>query len=386
MAISSTDLLFAMPWIAAALLSPILMRKRPRLRDQPTLDPADAPLVSVIVPARNEARNLPGIVATLLTSRYPRYEIILVDDGSTDGTTEIADRLAANHSDRIRVVHGEPLPDGWIGKCWACWQGYLEAKGDVLAFSDADTRHHSHLLGHSVGALRANRAALVTTLPRQLMFTFWERIVQPHVFAAILWRYRDPAHVNRTKNPRDVIANGQYMMFDREAYEAIGGHKAVKGDVVEDLVLAQKTVASGRRLFLGHGQDLIATRMYRSLPGIIEGWSKNLANASRQTVDPWLRPMLPWLIAAFLIGFWVVPALALLITPFLPIASFGWALAAVLASVVFWIWIHRRLRIPVLTALIYPLGAIMVAGLFIRSALLGDTVTWRGRRYGGQRR
>jgi hypothetical protein len=126
--------------------------------------------------------------------------------------------------------------------------------------------------------------------------------------------------------------------------------------------------------------------MYRSLPGIIEGWSKNLANASRQTVDPWLRPMLPWLIAAFLIGFWVVPALALLITPFLPIASFGWALAAVLASVVFWIWIHRRLRIPVLTALIYPLGAIMVAGLFIRSALLGDTVTWRGRRYGGQRR
>jgi chlorobactene glucosyltransferase len=334
-------------------------------------------MVSVIVPARNEAENLPGIVATLLTSRYPRYEVIIVDDGSTDGTTDIADRLAANHGDCIRVVHGDPLPDGWVGKCWACWQGYRHATGDVLVFADADTRHHPRLLGHSVGALRANRASLVTTLPRQL--------IQPHVFAAILWRYRDPGHVNRTRNPRDVVANGQYIMFDRDAYEAIGGHEAVKGEVVEDLVLAQRTVASGRSLYLGHGQDLIATRMYRSLPGIIEGWSKNLASASRQTVDPWLRPALPWLVAVFLLLFWVVPPIALITAPFTVTVSLGWSLAAVLASVTFWIWIHRRLSVPVLTALLYPLGATMVALLFVRSAVLGDRMVWRGRRYGGRR-
>jgi chlorobactene glucosyltransferase len=383
MPFSTTDLLWALPWILAPLIGPIFMRRRPRLSDNPPPPDSEAPLVSVIVPARNEAENLPGIVATLLTSRYPRYEIIIVDDGSTDGTTDIADRLAANHADCIRVIHGAALPDGWVGKCWACWQGYRNAKGDVLVFTDADTRHHPRLLGHSVGALRANRVSLVTTMPRQLTFTFWERIIQPQMFAAILWRYRDPAHVNRTRNPRDVIANGQYIVFDRDAYEAIGGHEAVKGEVVEDLGLAQRTVASGRTLYLGHGQDLIATRMYRSLPGIVEGWSKNLARASRHTVDPWLRPAVPWLVAAFFIIFWVVPAIALVTSPFTATVSFGWALAAVLASLVFWIWIRRRLSVPVVTALLYPLGAIMVAFLFMRSALMGDTVKWRGRTYGG---
>ncbi len=279
-------------------------------------------------------------------------------------------------------MHGEPLPRGWVGKCWACWQGYGHAGGDVLVFTDADTRHHSRLLGHTVGALRRQPADLVTTLPRQLMFTFWERIVQPHVFAAILLRYHDLPHVNRTRNPRDVIANGQFIAFHREAYEAIGGHAAVKGEVVEDLVLAQRTVASGRKLHLAHGQDLIATRMYRSLKGIIEGWSKNLASASRQTVDPWLRPVLPWLVAAFLITFWVLPAIALISTLFVPIASFGWALAAVTGSLLFWIWIHRRLSIPIITALLYPLGALVTAFLFVRSTLIGEAVTWRGRRYG----
>jgi hypothetical protein len=123
--------------------------------------------------------------------------------------------------------------------------------------------------------------------------------------------------------------------------------------------------------------------MYRSLPGIVEGWSKNLARASRHTVDPWLRPAVPWLVAAFFIIFWVVPAIALVTSPFTATVSFGWALAAVLASLVFWIWIHRRLSVPVVTALLYPLGAIMVAFLFMRSALMGDTVKWRGRTYGG---
>lgn len=386
MPFSPTDVLLALPWIAVTVLAPILMRRRPRLSDDPPPAAEDAPLVSIIVPARNEAENLPAIVATLLTSAYPRYEIILVDDGSTDGTTEIADRIAANHADVIRVVHGEPLPEGWVGKCWACWQGYREARGSVLVFTDADTRHHSRLLGHAVGALRAHGAALVTLLPRQLMFSFWERLIQPHVFAAILWRYRNPERVNRTTNPRDVIANGQFIAFDREAYEAIGGHEAVRGDVVEDLVLAQRTVASRRRIYFAHGQDLMATRMYRTLRGIIEGWSKNLANASRQTVDPWLRPILPWLLAAFFIAFWVVPVVAFLTAPFFRFVRFGWAALVVLWSLLFWVWMHRRLSIPISTAMFYPLGALMTAGLFIRSAIGGDTVTWRGRRYQGQRR
>jgi len=377
-----TELIFALPWILFAALGQVVIRRRPKLRDNP-LPRTETPFVSVIVPARNEADNISGLTATLLSSEYRPFEVILVDDRSTDGTREIASRLAANHPDLIRVVEGKPLPTGWIGKCWACWQGYRQAKGDVLVFTDADTRHHPRLLGHTVGALRERNADLVTAFPRQLMFSFWERVIQPQVFVAIMMRYRDGQKINRTRNPRDVIANGQYMAFGRKSYEAIGGHEAVRAEVVEDLRLAQRTVASGRRLHMAYGEDLIATRMYRTLDAIIEGWSKNLAIASRQTVDPWMRPFLPWAIAAFITGMWVAPPLLLLASPFIRLVPYGWSATATIASLVFWVVTYRRFSIPITSAPLYPLGALITAGLFVRSVLLGNRVTWRGRRYDG---
>lgn len=375
-----TDLVFALPWILFAALGQVLIRRRPRLRDNPVLE-GETPFVSVIVPARNEAENISGLTATLLSSEYRSFEVILVDDRSTDGTTEIAHRLAANHPDLIRVIEGKPLPAGWVGKCWACWQGYEAAKGDVLVFADADTRHHPRLLSHAVSALRTQNADLVTAFPRQLMFSFWERVVQPQVFVAIMMRYSDFQRINRTRNARDVIANGQFMVFSRESYEGIGGHAAVRTEVVEDLHLAKRTVATGRRLHVTYGEDLIATRMYRTLDQIIEGWSKNLAIASRQTVDPWIRPFLPWMIAAFIAGMWALPPLLLLASPVIRLVPVGWSATATAASLVFWAVTYRRFRIPVLMAPVYPLGALMTAVLFVRSVLRGENVTWRGRRY-----
>jgi len=380
---SIQHLLLALPWIAAALLAPFVIRLRPRLADNPAPPHDQRPFVSVIVPARNEADNISRITSTLLSSDYGPFEIILVDDRSTDGTTEIAHRLANDHGDRIRTIEGEPLPDGWMGKCWACWQGYRAAKGDVLVFTDADTRHHPALLGHAVGAIRRQRADLVTAFPRQLMMSFWERIVQPQVFTAIMMRYRDGDRINRSRNPRDVIANGQFIAFPRESYEAIGGHEGVAAEVVEDLRLAQRTIASGRRLYIAWADELIATRMYRSLRGIIEGWSKNLARASRHTVDPWIRPVLPWLIAMALVAVWVAPPAALIASLFLPGApAVGWSATATLASLAFWIIMHALLHVPLRYAAGYPLGALITAALFVRSTLLGESVTWKGRRYG----
>ncbi len=377
---SPMELLLALPWIVAALFLPVLLQRRPRLDENPPAK-GELPLISIIVPARNEADNIAGIMATLLSSDYPRYEIILVDDRSTDGTTEIARRLTSNHPNVVRLVEGEPLPAGWVGKCWACWQGYRRAAGAVLVFTNADTRHHPHLLGHALGALRRHAADLVSVFPRQLMFTYWERVIQPHVFTAIMFRYRDGERINHSRNPRDVIANGQFIAMTRVGYEAIGGHEAVRAEVVEDLHLAQRTVALGRRLYVAYAEDLIATRMYRSLAAIVEGWSKNLANASRDTVDPWLRPFLPWLISLALLLVWVAPPLTLLLAPLLH-TGLGWSLTAVSASIVFWLGMHRIFRIPLLPALLYPLGAMMTAALYVRSALLGSAVTWKGRRYG----
>lgn len=377
----NTELLLALPWFIVALVVPWTIRRRPRLSDFPS-DPDAAPFVSVIVPARNEAANLGTCIGSLLGSRYPAYEIVIVDDRSDDGTTDIARGLARVHADRIRLVEGKPLPSGWVGKCWACWQGYRAARGDVLVFTDADTRHGPRLLGHAVSALRHDRIGLVTGFPRQLMVGFWERLVLPHIFTAIELRFRNPRRMNTSRNPRDAVANGQFMVFTRSAYETVGGHEAVKHEIVEDVRLAQHLVASGLRLFAAYGRDVIETRMYRSLGHIIEGWSKNLARGSRHSVDPWLRPFVPWLTAGAVLAFWVGPPVVLGASMAGLAGAGTWSASACGASLLFWVIRHLQFGAPVLYALLYPAGVTALAALLLRSAMLGEKVTWKGRRYG----
>jgi chlorobactene glucosyltransferase len=270
-----------------------------------------------------------------------------------------------------------------MGKSWACWQGYHAAKGDVLLFTDADTRHDPRLLGHAVGAMLQENADLLTVLPRQVMQGFWERVVLPQVFVAIQLRFHDVERIANARRPRDVIANGQFLLFPRASYEAIGGHEAVRRNVVEDLKLAQITVAEGRKVFAAHAEDLMQTRMYRSLRGIVEGWSKNLALGSRQAAPDWLRPVAPWLLGLLAFLFWVVPPVVMTVSLFIHRHGFiaGWSLTATVVSVAFWMAAHLRFRIPVLHALLFPLGAAITAFMFFRSATRGERVQWRGRHY-----
>jgi chlorobactene glucosyltransferase len=376
-------LLAALPWIAFALAVPLLLRWRPRLAENPPPDPHDAPLVSIIVPARNEAENISACIATLMNTAYPHREIIVVDDGSVDGTTDIARILAARSGGAIRLVEGAPLPAGWLGKCWACWQGYQVARGDLLLFTDADTRHDDELLGHAVGAFRHPGVGLVSTMPRQLMEGFWERVVLPHIFTMLALRYRDARRINRTSNPRQVLANGQFILMPRAVYDAVGGHSAVRGDVVEDLRLAQRVVANGQRIYLAHAEDLMDTRMYRSLGAIVEGWSKNLAIGMRGTVAPWLQPALPWLVGLLTIAFWTVPPAVLALSLFAPVgpAVASWALTTCVVSLAFWTYIDARMRVPLLHAAFFPLGGLIAGGLFLRSAAKGQRIRWKGRSY-----
>lgn len=381
--LSPLQLLAALPWLLIALLLPFVLRNRPRLERVPPLEHGTGPLVSIIVPARNEAPNIGACVAMLLASGYDRREIIVVDDHSIDGTADIARILAARADGAVRVITSEPLPDGWVGKSWACWQGYRAARGDVLLFTDADTRHDERLLGHALGALHRTGAALVSVAPRQLMETFWERTVLPHIFLLIAIRFRDLDRVNRATRPRDVIANGQFILMPRAAYEAVDGHRAVRGEIVEDLRLAQHVVASGRRVYIANGERLMATRMYRSLGAIVEGWSKNLALGSRSTVDGWLRPIVPWLLGGVLLLVWTLPVVLLALSLFgvVPPAVRQWAAVATTASLVFWLVTFVRLRLPPLNALLFPLGGTVAGLLFLRSAVRGGSVGWKGRVY-----
>lgn len=375
-------LLALAPWLLLVALALAGFRRRPRLREFAAR--SGGPRVSIIVPARNEAGNIGICLATLAHSQYEDREIIVVDDESVDGTGDIVRALMRRSDGDIRLVEGEPLPDGWFGKPWACWQGFEHATGDVLLFTDADTRHEGDLLGRCVAALEERRADLVTVLGEQELLTFWERLIMPHILFMLAVRYRAPA-MNRARKPLDVVANGQFILIRREAYEAIDGHRGVRGEVVEDLRLAQRTIAAGRRLFAAHAEEFMQTRMYRSLGDIVEGWSKNLAIGSRAAVPDWLSPVVPWSLALFLLVAWVAP-LTIVGLAAAGVFAFGdvgwWAFAAVMLGLVFWTLLNLRLKVPSLYTLLFPVGALAAAGIVVRSAVRGQRVEWRGRKYG----
>jgi chlorobactene glucosyltransferase len=302
--------------------------------------------------------------------------VIVVDDRSTDGTGELVERLV---DPRVRLIRGAELPPGWFGKQWAIVQGYRVARGQLLLFADADTTHHPELIPRAVAALEAERVELLSVVPRQEVVTFWEKLIQPHVFLALGARVGDLRRVNRTRTEWDAIANGQFILATRESYEAVGTHEAVRNSVIDDVSLAQAYVRHDKDIFLIHAPDYMSTRMYGSLREIVAGWSKNLALGAPLMAPPIrvVRVLLPYLM-------WV-PALGWIAPPALWVV-FGWDFAAVatVASLVTWIVIYAGERAPLHYALLYPLGATMVASIMIRSAWRGGRkVEWRGRTYRG---
>lgn len=370
-------------WIPAgyalclALLVARYAARRPRLADY--APHARGTLVSVIVPARDEAVNIEACVRSILATAYQPLEVIVVDDRSSDGTAEIVERLSrtADSGGRLRLVRGADLPEGWFGKQWAMVQGYRVARGELLLFSDADTRHQPELLPRAAQALAAERVALVSVLSRQEMGTFWERLIQPHVFFALASRVGDLRRVNRTRVEWDAIASGQFILTTRAAYDAAGTHAAVRASVVDDMALAQTYVRQHLDIFLTHGEQYMSTRMYTSLAGILEGWTKNLATGVPLAFPPrpFVRRAIPFLM-------WL-PALVWIAPPLLwGLFGWPWALAVSVISLVLWLAVYHVAEAPLGYALLYPFGAAMVAYIMMRSALRGSRkVVWRGRVY-----
>jgi glycosyltransferase involved in cell wall biosynthesis len=231
---------------------------------------AERPVVSVIVPARNEEVSLGACLKSLVEQAGVSFEIVVVDDGSSDHTREIAEGFAG-----VRVVDAGPLPAGWSGKNNALTAGVRQAKGEWLLFTDADTVHRPGSLARALAEAGAEGAALLSYSPEQEVHGFWERAVMPVIFAELAGRYR-PAEVS---DPGSAVAaaNGQYILISREAYDAVGGHAAVAGDLLEDVALARAVKRSGRKIFFRFGGDAVRTRMYRSFAQLREGWTKNLA-------------------------------------------------------------------------------------------------------------
>jgi glycosyltransferase involved in cell wall biosynthesis len=235
-----------------------------------TSDPARSPEVSVIVPARNEEASLEACLQSLTAQTGISFEVIVVDDSSTDRTREIALSFTG-----VRVITPGPLPAGWTGKNNAVIAGAHQARGEWLLFTDADTVHLPGSLAHSLKEAKQRSAALFSYSPEQEVHGFWEHTVMPVIFAELAATYR-PRDVCNPALPA-AAANGQYLLISREAYEGVGGHTAVATEILEDVALARAVKSSGQRIVLLHGQGRVRTRMYRNFAQLREGWTKNLA-------------------------------------------------------------------------------------------------------------
>ena len=376
-------ILWTLPWVVPPWVA-VLRSMRSRSVEEFSPDVGDAPpVVSVIIPARNERRNIERCARSVLSSRYPALEVIVVDDHSTDGTGDAAREIARTDS-RLRVVNAPPLPPDWFGKQWACATGAAEARGELLLFTDADTRHSEELLPRVMNAMRATGADLFSIAGHQETHSFWERVIQPQIFALLSMRYGGTEHVNAAKRAADVIANGQYILCRKEAYVALNGHESVRDRVAEDLALAQEFFRSGRRVVLMLATKLFSTHMYASLGEIIGGWRKNIYAGGRDAVLGGAagRTLFPFV----LVG---VPLAALLPPIALVLGAAGilsgswlvWSGIVVASALLFWIAVYRYIGEPVWYAALYPLGAAMFAYIAFGAVARGRHVQWKERSY-----
>ena len=352
----------------------------------PAPPPAEAPLISICIPARNEENNIRRCVESALGQDYPNIEVIVLDDRSTDSTlTQLAEM--ASRDPRLLPINGTDLPEGWAGKPHALFQASAVAHGEWLCFVDADTFLAPQAISSCYAKAIETHADMFTTMNEQILGTFWEKVVMPLVMTALSVGF-SPRKVN-DPNTRDAIANGQFIMIRRTVYDAIGGHEKVKDQIVEDKAISEQVKWNGHRLIVADGSQVIRTRMYTSLPSMWEGWTKNIYLGLRD------HPSM-LMLGAF--GA-IVSVIAALFLPLWTLLGINWlfnggawlAIAVIIQSLLVWAWllyfrarVARKMNLSAWYALTTPLGAGVFAAMMLTSAwkvISGQGVTWRGRKY-----
>lgn len=335
----------------------------------------DPPMVSVCVPARNEERGIRACLESLLKQDYPQFEVIVVNDHSTDRTGELINGLK---DPRLIALEGEPLPDGWLGKPFALYQAFQKAKGDLLLFTDADPVFEPHALSTAVFTMRERELDALTLMPKAEFGSFWERAVQPVIFGFIgsLTRFRK---VN-SPDHKSAMGFGAFLMFKRFAYESIGGHEAGKADVLEDVLIAKRLKKAGFKLLVADAKRLFSIRMYYGFREIWTGWRKNMFLAMRRSVPRAL--------------YYVSMVLAFVLTPYLILAWnvavgtgilwLGLSLFGVIMVFAASIKTCDELEMHRINACLFPIGAVVMAAIMINSMiqiLVFSRAEWRGRVY-----
>ena len=377
------------------------MRLLRRLKPTTVILPSgDGPQdVSVLVPARNEERRIRDCLSSLIAQEPPVREIILLDDRSTDRTAAIARELGFSDEpgSRLRIIHGEELPEGWVGKNWACHQLSLAASAEsgYLLFTDADTIHGPACIGATMTHAVSTRADLLSLWPDQITGSWSEKLVIPlgyllfmafHPFPLLRLLQEQPGRAARWGFTRMRLAalgaaNGQFLLFRRHSYDVLGGHEALKDHLVEDIAFGRRVASrtgEGMRLVNADGIDLLKCRMYSGFSELWEGFSKNL------------RPVFEESQVGFALFGVVIFNLFLL--PFLLMICGGSLLSAALLAVV--LIMAMRLMITIrfqnswIGFIAHPFAVILALMIALNSWRLcqGAGVSWKGRNYSGKTR
>ncbi len=321
----------------------------------------------MIIPARNEEASLGTCLESLMSQVGVEFEIIVVNDHSTDRTGDIAASFPG-----VRVIEGRILPQGWTGKNNAVACGAREARGEWLLFTDADTVHLPGSLARALAEAKERKAEMLSYSPEQIAVTFWEMAILPVVFAELARQF-PPAKVSDPASPI-AAANGQFILIRRETYDAVGGHGAVAGDILEDVALARRVKASGRKIRFRYAADAVRTRMYRNFAQLREGWTKNLALLFPKPGWLALKTLLMWLLPWMLVAAKLAKVLN----------DHGWNMIFAGCFVLLFLKLLRGNFGTKKTVLAVLFGMPLFTYLLFRSKRMHrkGTVAWKGRTYG----